>query len=308
MKQANIPLKPLPAAAIAFPGMSAAMNIPSTILRNYDVLINFPGRELTLAPPGTLKFTGSKSKAEINPQTGLIQIPSQIEKKKYNLALDIGACISLLAPGLFETLDSAHPAWPHMSGAVGPANLWGADTELNQKLIRVDRIQYGPLFLTNVPVAEMTKANFDFFSKRAANATAGSIGADAMVNYRVGIDYAHSAVYFDIGRLFNFPEFNIVGLILRPEDDGRFTILGAADYDGRSCVPEARSGDHLIAVDGIPTQGNTLGQLLLMLGGEAGKQRKLTLERDGKQVTIAATVHHFLAEAPSADNSSKEKP
>jgi hypothetical protein len=289
------------------PGMSAEINIPSTILRNYDVLLNFPGHELTLAPPGTLKFNGSKTKAEINPQNGLIQIPSQIERKKYNLALDFGASISLLAPDLFNNLASAHPAWPHMTGAVGPANMWGADNELNQKLMRIDRIQYGPLFLTGVPVAEFSKENFDFFSKRAGDATAGLIGADVMANYRVGIDYAHSAVYFDIGRLFNFPEFDVIGLILRPEEDGRFPILGSADYDGKSSVPEARAGDHLVAVDGIPTQGSTLGQVLLMLGGEAGEQRRLTIEREGKQMSITATVQHFLAEAPTEDNANKKK-
>jgi hypothetical protein len=307
VKEAKIPLKPPSAAAIAFPGMSAEINIPSTILRNYDVLLNFPGHELTIAPPGTLKFNGSKAKAEINPQNGLIQIPSQIERKKYNLALDMGASLSLLAPDVVGTLASAHPAWPHMAGAVGPANMWGADNELNQKLMRIDRIQYGPLFLTSVPIAEFSKENFDFFSKRAGTATAGLIGADAMANYRVGLDYAHSAVYFDIGRLFNFPEFDVIGVILRPEDDGRFTLLGSADYEGKPSVAEARVGDHLVAVDGIPTLGNTLGQVLLMLGGEANKQRRLTIEREGKQIISVATVQRFLAEAPTDDRSNKKK-
>ena len=308
VKEANIPLKPPTAAAVAFPGMSAEINIPSTILRNYDVLVNFPGHELTLAPPGTLKFSGSKSKAEINPLTGLIQIPSQIEKKKYNLALDIGSSISLLAPDVFDTLVAAHPTWPHITGALGPANLRGADHELNQKLMRLDRIQYGPLFLTSVPVAEMTKENFDFFSKRAGIATAGLIGADAIANYRVGIDYAHSAVYFDIGRLFNFPEFDVIGLILRPEDDGRFTILGAADYDSKPSIQEVQAGDHLVAVDSIPVQGNTLGQVWLTLGGEPGKERKLTVERVGKQFTVMATVRHFLGDTSGQDQAKKQPP
>jgi hypothetical protein len=305
VKEAKIPLKSPTAAAVAFPGMSAEINIPSTILRNYDVLINFPGHEFTLAPPGTLKFNGSKTKVLVNAENGLIQIPSQIERKKYSLALDVGASISLLAPDIFDTMAAAHPAWPHMTGAIGPANMWGSDAELKQKLMRIDRVQYGALFLTNVPVAEFYRDGMAFFEKRAGIPTAGLIGADVLANYRVGIDYAHSTVYFDIGRLFNFPEFDVIGLILRPEDDRRFTILGVADYEGNPSVPQVQAGDHLIAVDGIAVPGNTLGQVWLMLGGEPGKERRLTVEREGKQFTVTATVRHFLDEA--ADDGTKAK-
>src|SRR6202030_1107957 len=228
------------------------------------------------------------------------------ERKKYNLALDAAASISLIAPEVFAALAAAHPAGPHMTGAIGPANMWGLDTEPQWKLIRLDRVQYGPLFLTNVPVAEFYKDGMAFFEKRAGIPTAGLIGADILANYRVGIDYAHSTVYFDIGRLFNFPEFDVIGLILRPEDDGRFTILGIADYDGNPSVPDVQAGDHLAAVDGIPVSGNTLGQVWLMLGGEPGKERRLTIEREGKQFAVIAKVQHFLGE--TADESeSKEK-
>ena len=313
VKEAKIPLKPLNAATAIAPGMSAEINLPSTILRNYDVLINFPDRQFTIAPSGTLKFNGGKAKTIVNSENGLIQIPSQIEKKKYNLALDIGASISLLAPELFDSLAAAHPDSPHMTGAVGPANMWGLDGEPNWKLMRVDRIQYGPLFFTDVAVAEFPKDRMAVFEKRAGIPTAGLLGANALMNYRVGLDYAHSTVYFDIGRLFNFPEFDVIGLILRPEDDGRFTILGIADFDGKPSVaggPDGvQPGDHLVAVDGIPASGSTMGQVWSMLGGEPGKERKLTIERSGKQFTVGAEVHHFLGESETqvGKGSSKKK-
>jgi hypothetical protein len=307
VKEAKIPLRPVAAAAVAFPGMSAEINIPSTILRNYDVLINFPGHEFTLAPPGTLRFNGGKAKVIVNAANGLIQVPSQIENKKYNLALDVGSSISFLSDELFDKIAAARPNSPHMTGAVGPANMWGLDDEPKWKLMRVDRVQLGPLFLTSVPVVDFPKDRQAFFEKRAATPTAGLLGADALANYRIGIDYAHSTVYFDIGRLFNFPEFDVIGLILRPEADGRFTILGVADYDGKPSVPEATAGDHLVAVDGIPVLGNTMGQVWLMLGGEPGKERRLIVERGGKQFTFAATVRHFLAEVAEKDESRRKR-
>jgi len=305
VKETKIPLKPPSAAAVMAPGMSAEINIPSTVLRNYDVLVDFPGREFTIAQPGSLKFKGVSSKVEVNSGNGLIQVPTQIENKKYNLALDLGASISFLSEELFDKLANTHPDWPHMTGAVGPANMWGLDTEPKWKLMRVDRVQYGPLYLTGVAMTEFPQDWMAFFEKRAGIPTVGLLGSEALLNYRVGLDYAHSTVYFDIGRLSNFPDFDVVGLILRPEDDGRFTVLGIADYDGKPSVPTGPSGvqagDHLVAVDGNPIANFTLGLVWSLLLG--GQEHKLTLERGGREFTVDANVQHFLAEAPDKNES-----
>jgi len=74
------------------------------------------------------------------------------------------------------------------------------------------------------------------------------------------------------------------------------TIIGIADYDTKPSVSDVQVGDHLVAVDGIPVLGSTMGQVWLMLGGEPGKERRLTVERNGKLFTVMATVRHFLAE------------
>jgi hypothetical protein len=283
------------------PGLDAEINIPSIVVRGYDVLINFPDRQFTIAQPGSLKFNGVNAKVIVNPENGLVQVPSKIENKKYNLALDLGSSISFLSGELFDKLSATHPDWPHLTGAIGPANMWGLDDEAKWKLMRVDRIQYGPLFLTDVPVVAFPKDRMTFFEKRAGVPTAGLLASEALLNYRVGLDYAHSLVYFDIGRTFNFPDFDVIGLILRPENDGRFTILGVADYDGKPSVPQGQdgvqAGDHLVAVDGTSVRGSTLGQVWSLLGGEPGKERTLAIERDGKQFTVVATVQHFLGDA-----------
>jgi hypothetical protein len=303
-------LVPAVSASAIAPGMSAGIKISSTVLQNYDVLINFPDRQFTIGRPGSLKFNGVTAKALVNPQNGLVQISSQVGNKKYNLALDLGASISFLSDELFGKLATTHADWPQMTGAVGPANVWGLNDETKWKLMRVDRVQYGPLFLTDVPAAEFPVDSFVSFEKRAGVPTAGLLGAEALLNYRVGIDYAHSTVYFDIGRLFKFPDFDVIGLILRPEDDGRFTILGIADYGGKPSVPSGQDGvqasDCLLAVDGIPVTGSTLGQVWSMLGGSPGNERTLTVERGGKQFNVVAKVQHFLADAPDKDESKKK--
>ncbi len=305
VKLAKIPLKPVNAASVLAPGMNVEITLPSSILRHYDVLIDFPDRKFSIGRPGTIIFRGPSGKVQVNAENGLIQVPSQIESKKYNLALDLGASISFLSQELFDKLAAAHADWPHMTGAVGSANMWGMDDETKWKVMRVDRLQYGPLFLANIVVVDLPKDWMEFFTKRAGVPTAGLLGSNALLNYRVGLDYAHSMVYFEFGRMFNFPDFDVIGLILRPEDDGRFTILGVADFEGKSSVDGVQAGDHLVAVDGIPVQGSTMGQVWNMLRGTPGQERKLSIERGGRQFNVAATVQHFLGELP--DEKGKEK-
>ena len=308
--EANIPLKSVNAAAVLAPGLNADINIPSTILRHYDVLIDFPGHAFTIGTPGTIHFRGSSGKVQINAVNGLIQVQSRIENKKYNLALDVGSCISFLSSELFDSFSSAHPDWPHMTGAVGSANMWGLDEEPKWQVMRLDRLQYGPIFLTNTAVVSFPKDRMDFFETRAGTSTAGLLGSQALANYRVGLDYAHSLVYFEIGRTFNFPDFDVIGLVLRPDDDGRFTILGVADFEGKPSVPQGadgvQSGDHLVAVDAIPVAGSTMGQVWKMIGGTPGQERRLTVERAGKQFTVAAQVVHFLGEAPESETKKRK--
>jgi hypothetical protein len=293
-------IKVLYSMAALAPGMSAEINIPSTILRNYDVLFNFPDREFSIGLPGRVKFNGVKNKMLVNAD-GLIRIPSRMENKNYDLGLDLGSSINFLSGELFDKFSSPHPDWPHMTGAVGPFNTGEQVSEPKWRLMRVDRVQYGPLFLTGVAVT-------DFPSDRVTRfATAGVLGYEALMNYRVGLDYAHSTVYFDIGRTVRFPDFDVVGLILRPEGDNVFTIAGVADFDGNPSVAGVQAGDHLLAVDDNPVADFTLGQVWSLLEGSPGQERKLTLERGGKQFTVVAKVQHFLGEVPGNDDA-KGKP
>ena len=277
------------------PGLSAAINLPSALLRHYDVLINYPEREFTIAQPGTLHFKGIEAKALLNADNGLIQIPSKIEGKNYNLALDAGASVSFLSADLTDALVHAHPTWPHMTGAVGIANMWGSNDEARWQLLRVPRLQCGPLFLTDIVFAPFDQKTMDFFEKRAAIKTAGLVGANALLNYRVGLNYEHDTVYFDLGSTFKAPDMDVIGVILRPESDGRYTILGVADYEGKPAVAEVQKGDVLISVDSARATGGTMGQVWSSLEGNPGQQRTLILERAGKQFEVKATVRHFLA-------------
>jgi len=53
--------------------------------------------------------------------------------------------------------------------------------------------------------------------------------------------------------------------------------------------------------------GNTMGQVWAVLGGSPGKERKLTIERDGKPFVVVAPVRHFLGVIDEEDNPNEEK-
>lgn len=311
----SIPIKIPPdsgsAAGVIAPGMNVELNIPSTVLRQYDVLIDFPQHKFTIGEPGSIQFHGEPAKVVINGENGLIQVPSKIDNKKYNLALDVGSCISFLSPELFDRLAGAHPDWPHMRGAVGSANMWGAEEEAKWKVMRVDRVQYGPTFLTDVAFVEQSKETADFFLKRAGINTTGLLGASALQNFRVGLDYAHSTVYFEVGRTSTFPDFDVVGLSLRPEISGGFIILGVAEIDGKPSVPAGtegvQPGDSLIAVNDISVAQSTLGQVWAMLGGMPGQERRLTIRRADKEFVVTAQVQHFLGVVPEETGNKKKR-
>src|SRR5215467_3847464 len=242
-------------------GSSAEINLPSTVLRNYDVIMDYVDRELTIATPGQAKFTGKSGKVVVNPPNGLVQVPATIAGKSYQLALDLGSCFSMLASETFQQLAKDNPKWPRNAGSVGTEIFWGMPQEAKTESLRIPAIEYGPLKLSEVGVEELPQDFLAFYRKRAGAETSGLIGGNALLNYRVGIDYAHSTVYIEQRGSYIASGIDVVGLTLRPELDGRYTIIGVPDYEGKPAVPEATAGDVLVAIDNVPANGSTMGQI-----------------------------------------------
>lgn len=303
----NVPLTGIKEAQVMLnsesigPGTSAEINLPSILLRNYDVIIDYRNRELTLAAPGTAKFEGTSAKAMVNSENGMIALPSVLETNKQAAVLDIGATVSFLWADLLEKLHAQHSNWAHMVGAVGPANLWGIDSEPKWDLLRIPAMQFGSAELRNVIAASLPDEFKSAMEKRTGTPTLGLIGADALLNYKVGIDYAHATVYFQQVSKYTPPGIDVVGLVLRPEVDGRYTVIGVPSYEGKPAVADVHVGDRLISVDGGRATGATMGQVWSLLEGSPGTVRTLVLERDGRQFTVKAPIREFLpsAKAPA---------
>ena len=279
---------------VMFAGMSPEITLPASLLRNYDILLDYANRQFTIGPPDSVKFPGQAVQARIGP-TGLVNITGRVQRDQVSLIIDTGSGISFVAADRFAKWHGADPPLPYLKGAVGAANLWGAPDEAGRELLRMPSIHLGTSALSGVIFASLPPATLNQINERVGADTNGLLGGEAFRNCRVGIDYAHQTVYIDSVGHNAAPDMDVVGVTLHPETDGRFTVLAVLEFEGKPAVPEVKPGDTLIGVDGAPATGATLGQVWSLLGGTPGQTRTLTLERDGKRFTVDARVQRFLA-------------
>jgi hypothetical protein len=289
---------------VMVPGMSPEITIPSTVLREHDVLFDYANRELTIGEPGSVEFKGVSTNVRIN-SVGIIQIASRIDSQSYNLILDTGSSMSLIAGDLLSKWHTTHNSWPFMNGAVGAANVFGTQDEAERLVMQLPSVQCGAAILNKVLVASFSATGPRQFGDRAGSETVGALGGDTFRNYRVGIDYSHAVIYFE--RIATSPttDLSVIGLTLRPEADGRYTVMAVVDFENKPSVPEVKPGDVLLGVEGAPVTGATLGQVWSLLGGSSGQTRSLTLEREGKRFTVDAPVRRFLSRQSRKERAAK---
>ena len=88
-------------------------------------------------------------------------------------------------------------------------------------------------------------------------------------------------------------DLDIVGLTLRPETDGGFTVAGVATRNGAPAVAGIEAGDKLVRVDDVAVAGATMGTVARALRGAPGTNHRLVVLRDGKTISVNAPVTRF---------------
>jgi hypothetical protein len=284
-----------------FRTMHVDANLPATVLQRYHVVFDYPRRRLTLAQPGALPHRGARDAASVNRSTGIVQVDAVIGGDTLSLALDNGASFSFVSASELERLARAHPEWPRMTGAVGAANIWGQwPEEATWPVVRVPAMQWGSVRLSDVAVGGLPDffgagvSLGDWYSRKAARRVEGFLGPNAFKAFRVEIDYAEGAVYFERGAATDAHDLDIVGLTLQPQPDGSYQVLGVAHKDGRPSVAGVEPGDVLLGVGALHATGATMGTVVDALRGTPGQTRSLVLARAGRRFTVTARVMRFL--------------
>ncbi|MBP6875268.1 MAG: hypothetical protein KBD56_04300 [Candidatus Eisenbacteria bacterium] len=284
-----------------FTSMRIDANLPASVLKRFRVVFDYPGRALTLGRPGTFEPRGERSPAAVNLETGIVQLDAVIAGDTLSFALDNGASYCFTSAGILEGWSRAHPEWPRMNGALGCANIWGWwPDEPVWPVVRLPEIAWGSAHLEGVGVVGLP--NFfgndasvgQWYSRKTARPVDGFLGPNAFGAFRVEIDYENSAVYFHRTGEFGVQDMDLVGLTLRPEEDGGYSVIGVAVQDGRPAVEGVMAGDRLLTIDGLQATGATMGTVIDALRGKPGDIRRLEIERAGKRITVSAKVARFL--------------
>ena len=278
----------VPGARYPFPGVLAEANLPSTVMRRFDVLFDYPGRAMTLAAPGRLQFRGTRVPCLADPKTGIVQVEVRVGGETLSFALDNGASYTLVPEGLVQSLGKSHPEWATHRGLMGCANMWGMKAEPEWPMVRLGEIQVGPVRVSGAGASGLPEGLFEWYSQKTAAPVSGLLGPNVLRAFRVGIDFAGGAVFLDRALRDDPRDMDLVGLTLRPNRDGTFEVIGAAG--GAGALP----GDVLLRVGALDVKGLSMGRAVDALRGRPGEKRHLTLERAGKTLTVEATVLRHL--------------
>jgi len=275
-------------------GFNAEGLLPGHVLERYQVVIDYGSQQFTLALPGTLKMTGVRLNTPVQRRSGFPRFEINVAGKAYGFLLDCGAAYTMVSQAVMDDWAEAHPEWPRATGAPGAANM-GVPLEASLPVMRVPEMQLGDVQLKAAGVVARRKGTFeDWMSRTMTAPIAGAVGGNVLRNYRVRIDYAENATYLEKISNPNVNDLDVVGVILHPEADGSFVVVGVAQKDGKALLNGIEEKDKLVKIEGADISGKSFPEVLRALQGKPGETRHLILERDGKLVSVAAPVVHLL--------------
>lgn len=288
----GIPLRVYPGASTQR-GLAASVHLPAGAFRDLHVVFDYPARRLTVAEPGSTEPVGAPVPCRVSPETSLIMVQATIEGSFVALGIDTGSAGTWLTTDLTSAWQEAHPDWPVSTGALGSTNFFGFDFEAEGTLTALPELRIGAVEARDVAVLGLSPGFFGWYSRKSAAPVAGFIGGNVLRNFRVEVDWPGRMTWWSPGPDRVGRDLDVVGLTVRPETDGGFTVARVVEQDDQPAVPGARAGDRLLRIGAMETAGASMGEVVDALRGRPGELRLLELERDGSTFTIEAQVRRF---------------
>jgi hypothetical protein len=275
------------------------MLLPAGVLRNYQVVIDYAGRTLTLARPGTLHPDGITVPIHLDEKTGLAAVDATINQTSYALTIDVGSAYSWIRKSTAQTWLKAHPEWQRGIGAVGPSNMRMEDdgTEADGILIRIHNTRLGSVLVDGIGALAIGQNDkqwdfIDWYAKKNAVPVIGWLGGNVLQGFRITIDYPNHMSYWLRQSDLDSHDLDVVGLTLAHRE-GEYFVAKVAERNGAATVEGIRAGDRLLQIEAMKTENATSGEIFDAMHGRPGDVRKLVVERDGKIFNVETHVTRF---------------
>jgi len=276
-------------------GDAAEGLIPGHLLARYHVIFDYPAKKFTLAEPGILKPRGARIASPIGKQSGFPRIELQIGGANYGFLLDTGATFTMISIEALNDWGAKHTEWRRATGAVGGANMVGGAMENAATMMRLPEARWAEFQLQEIAAVSRPKGTFEtYMSRMMAEPIIGALGGNALRAFRIEIDYVNGATYLEKTGSHEQNDLDIVGLTLRPMQDGGYVISAVSKQGSGDLADKVREGDRLISVDKLQVTGAPLAEVVNALRGKIGEKKTLTIERDGNRITVQAMVTRIL--------------
>ena len=274
-------------------------------LENFDIALDYTRKTLTLAAPGTLPHDGVAVPIRVKPETGLATVDFIVDGKPYPIVIDVGGAYSFVRKSTATEWLKTHPGWLHADGAIGPANylMIGQGAEEKGSLMRLDKAALGPMAIENAgffgvgggmgPLDVIsTESFFDDWQKLAPEPVIGWLGANVLKHYRITIDYKAQMSWWKKLDEIDPHELDQIGISF-VYDKGDYSVGRVVTKDGKPTVTGIEKGDKIVSIDDAPVKAWSRDQLFAALGGKPGDLHRVTVERDGKTLTLSLPVTAF---------------
>lgn len=170
--------------------------LPGHVLAQHHVIFDYPGRSLTLAPPGTIQPRGTPVSMPVSQPWGFPRTEFRVDGETVGMLLDTGPPATILSESVLNRWAREHPEWHHQGGAFAEAAaLERAGGHVLATLV-AGRAVWAGFELEPVTLAAQRKGVFEnYMSQMMTGPIVGALGSNVFLPFRLELDYLNELLY-----------------------------------------------------------------------------------------------------------------
>lgn len=169
---------------------------PGHLLAQHHVIFDYPGRSLTLAPPGSMEPQGESMPMPVSQPMGFPRTEIEVAGETHGMLLDTGPPATIISEAVMQAWANARPEWQHDQGARGKA---GTLAEVGGQVLAtmvIENVSWAGHTLDTLTVASQRKGVFEeYMSGMMTAPVVGALASNAFMNLRLELDYLNETLY-----------------------------------------------------------------------------------------------------------------